>query len=358
MNNLVKISECNYIIFCLPTPLQHLKQKPDIKKIELAFKKIQPYLKKNQTIILESTVFPGATQKIFLPYLRKKFSVGKNFFLGYSSERISPGQIDKKIYKFNLENTTKVISGYNLKSLKIINSFYKKVFKSIHKAETIEIAETSKLLENSYRAVNIGLVNELKMVCHKLDININQVIKAASTKPFGFTEFNPGPGVGGHCIPIDPIFLSWIASKNGIDTKFINLARLTNIKVTNWTLNRIVEKEPQIRNKKIRKKILIIGLAYKPDVNDVRESPSIKILKKLISFNNEVDYNDDHIPNIIINNKLLYSTSLKKIKKYDVVIIATNHSNLRKKLILQNAKKIFDTRGVYKLIDSKKIINI
>ena len=196
------------------------------------------------------------------------------------------------------------------------------------------------------------------MVCHKLDININQVIKAASTKPFGFTEFNPGPGVGGHCIPIDPIFLSWIASKNGIDTKFINLARLTNIKVTNWTLNRIVEKEPQIKNKKIRKKILIIGLAYKPDVNDVRESPSIKILKKLISFNNEVDYNDDHIPNIIINNKLLYSTSLKKIKKYDVVIIATNHRNLRKKLILQNAKKIFDTRGVYKLIDSKKIINI
>ena len=253
MNNLGKISECNYIIFCLPTPLQHLKRKPDIKKIELAFKKIQPYLKKNQTIILESTVFPGATQKIFLPYLRKKFSVGKNFFLGYSSERISPGQIDKKIYKFNLENTTKVISGYNLKSLKIINSFYKKVFKSIHKAETIEIAETSKLLENSYRAVNIGLVNELKMVCHKLDININQVIKAASTKPFGFTEFNPGPGVGGHCIPIDPIFLSWIASKNGIDTKFINLARLTNIKVTNWTLNRIVEKEPQIKNKKIRK---------------------------------------------------------------------------------------------------------
>ena len=357
MNNLSKISESNLIIFCLPTPLNK-KNEPDISSIKKAFNKIQPYLKKGQSIVLESTVYPGATKQIFQKSLSKKFNLGDNFFLGYSSERISPGQTDKKLFKFFLENTTKVISALNYKSLKKISFIYKKIFQSIHEAESIEIAEMSKLVENSYRAVNIGLVNELKIICKKLNININKVIKTASTKPFGFNEFMPGPGVGGHCIPIDPIFLKWIAKKNRISSKFIDLARLTNLKITNWVLDQILKNEPVVRNKNIKIKILIIGLAYKRDVNDLRESPSLKIFKYLHKLNNIVHYHDTKIEKILFKNKVFKSVSINKIRNYDIVVIGTDHSDLNKKYIFKNAKKIFDSRALFSNITSKKIINI
>ena len=357
MSEIQNISKVDYIIICLPTPLTKNNQ-PNMSIIVGAFNKLKKYLKKQQTIILESTVYPGATREIFSGYLLKKFDLGKNIFLGYASERVSPGQTDKKKYKYFLENTTKVISGFDEKSLKKVDQLYKKVFKKVYKARSLEIAEMSKLVENSYRSVNIGLVNELKTICHKLKMDINQVITTAGTKPFGFSKFYPGPGVGGHCIPIDPIFLKWIAKKNGANAKFINLARSTNLNITRWVINQILRQAPKIQNIRHKVKILLIGLAYKSDVNDTRESPSIKIYKSLIKFNNIVHYNDSKIPKIKLLNKTLFSTPLNKVKNYDYVIIGTNHSNLNKKIILKKSKKIFDTRGIFSKADSKKVINI
>lgn len=355
MDEINKINECNFIVLCLPTPLNRFNE-PDMEDVKLALDKMKPFLKKNQTIILESTVYPGATRDIFVKSLSKKFKLGRNFYLGYSSERISPGQTNRKNYKYFFENTTKVISGYDKKSLNKIKSLYSKVFDKLFAAESLEIAEMSKLVENSYRSVNIGLVNELKVICKKMNINVHKVIDTAGTKPFGFNRFYPGPGVGGHCIPIDPIFLKWSAKKRGVNAKFISLARLTNLKITDWLLKEICKNEPNTKKLNHKKKILIVGIAYKADVNDVRESPSIRILKYLLRYNNFVDFHDEKINEVKINNRLYKSVKLKNLKKYDYVIIGTNHSGLRKSLILKNAKKIFDSRGIFSRNKSKKVI--
>ncbi len=357
MNEIENINKVDYIISCLPTPLNKHKA-PDMSLIKNAFNKVKKFLKKNQTIILESTVYPGATKDIFFNYLNKKFNVGKNFFLCYSSERISPGQIDKKEYKFFLHNTTKVISGFNYKSEKKINYLYKKIFKKLYLAKSLEIAEMSKLLENSYRSVNIGLVNELKIICNKLNLNIHEVLETSKTKPFGFSAFYPGPGVGGHCIPIDPVFINWIAKKNGARANFINLARKTNIGISDWVIKEIIKREEKIKNKKVVKKILIIGMAYKKDVNDTRESPSLKIYKKLNNFNNKIDFHDDKVKQITINKKVLFSKPLKNCSKYDYVILCTAHSNLNKKKLLKYSKKIFDTRGIFAEKDYNKVVQL
>ena len=338
MREIENINKVDYIIFCLPTPLNKQKA-PDMSIIKNAFNSVKKHLRKNQTIILESTVYPGATKDIFYNHLSKKFSVGKNFYLCYSSERISPGQINKKEYKFFLHNTTKVVSGFNRQSEKNINYLYKKIFKKLYLAKSLEIAEMSKLLENSYRSVNIGLVNELKIICNKLNLNIHEVLETSKTKPFGFSAFYPGPGVGGHCIPIDPVFINWIAKKNGTKANFIDLARKTNIGISDWVINEIIKREKKIKDKKTVKRILIIGMAYKKDVNDIRESPSIKIYKKFLVTTYHPDL-------------------LNHCSKYDYVILCTAHSNLNKKKLLKFSKKIFDTRGAFAEKNYKKVIQL
>ena len=232
-----KLSLCDYVIICLPTPLK--KNIPDMSYIENCFSEIYSNLKKNQTIILESSVYTGATKKIFEKKINKKFKIGRNFFLCYSPERIDPGQ-DKFNEKTKYVNITKLISGHSKKCLAKIRFLYKSVFKTIYECNSIEVAETAKLLENIYRSVNIGLVNEMKIISHKLNLNIHQVIDAAGSKPFGFRKFSPGPGVGGHCIPIDPVFMSWLAKKNNSESKFINLSVQANKKVTDWTIKNII----------------------------------------------------------------------------------------------------------------------
>tara|TARA_A100001015_G_scaffold321235_1_gene450931 strand:- start:2074 stop:3354 length:1281 start_codon:yes stop_codon:yes gene_type:complete len=357
MKEISQIYKVDYIIFCLPTPLTS-KNEPDISVILKAFNSIKPYLKKNQTLILESTVYPGATRYIFHKYLEKKFTLGKNFFYGYSSERISPGQINKIEYKYFLYNTTKVVSGYDDNSLNKINLLYKYVFKDVYSAQSLEIAEMSKLVENSYRSVNIGLVNEIKKICFSLNINFNQVLDTAATKPFGFNLFRPGPGVGGHCIPIDPIFITWIAKKNKQKAKFIELAREINIQITNWILKKICKLNKKTNDKKHKLKILIIGLAYKADVNDLRESPAIKIFKYFENYNNKIDFYDPLVKKAKIGEKYHFSKKLNKNLKYDFSVICTDHSNLNKKIILSVSKKIFDTRGIFKNLNLKKIVQL
>lgn len=357
LKEIYKIKDTDFIIFCLPTPLTK-KKEPDMSIIENAFKIIKPHLKKYQTIILESTVYPGATKDIFKKDLSKKFDLGNDFFLCYSPERINPGQLKKTGYKYFFENTTKVISGYNLKSLKKIKDIYKILFKTTHAAKSLEIAEMSKLVENAYRSVNIGLVNELKMICKNLNLNIHNIQDVASSKPFGFTKFTPGPGVGGHCIPIDPIFIDWIAKKNKSKASFISLARTTNLKVTSWILNNIYKTIPEVKNLKVKKKILIIGIAYKPNVNDIRESSGIEIFKKIKKYNNLVEYHDDKINHINILGKKYFSKTIKDYKNYDAIIICTAHDSLNKKILYKKSKLIFDTRGIYKNYSSKKIIQL
>ena len=317
--------------------------------IKNALSQISKYLGNETIMIIESTVYPGATREIFDEIIKKRLKP-KKINYGFSSERISPGQTDTKKFKIKYHSIPKVVSANNEKTLKKIGVFYKYLFKKIFFAKSIEIAEMSKLLENSYRSVNIGLVNEFKMLCDKKKINIHDVISAASTKPFGFTAFTPGPGVGGHCIPIDPLFVSWFAKKNNMSADFIELARKKNLQITNWVHKKILN---LLRNfKKKKKKILLIGAAYKEDVNDYREAPTLKLIKKFNkNLNFIVDYYDPHIPIIEFDKKKYFSIkNLKYISKYDLVILITNHSILPYKKILNDSKILVDTRGYYKKI--------
>lgn len=351
MDQIDLIRDRNFIIFCLPTPLTK-SNKPDLSYIENSIKKIKDKCKSETIFVIESTVYPGATREIFSKY---KFKNNKKINFGFSSERLSPGQTDKKIFKIQLNAIPKVVSGNNKGSEKKIEEFYNLIFKKVILASSIEVGEMSKLLENSYRSVNIGLVNEIKILCHKARINFHDVISAASTKPFGFNTFLPGPGVGGHCIPIDPIFLNWFGKKIKAKTDFINLARKKNIQVTNFVINNILNLLKKINLRK--NKVLVIGVAYKKDINDYRESPSLKIMNTLYKKKISFDYYDPFISQIDFLNKKLYSLkNLKNISSYDVVAIITDHSILPYKEILKKSKIIVDTRGCYKDIKSKRII--
>ena len=350
--NLKQISKCKFLILCLPTPLK--KNKPDMSYIRRAFNKIYPYLKKNQTIIFESSVYPGATEEIFVKKLKKKFKLGKDYFLAYSPERIDPGGpgLGKKL---EYSHITKLVAGYTKECEKKVLNLYSSIFKKIYLCKSIIVAETSKIFENIFRAVNIGLVNEMKILTNKMKINIHDVVEAAGTKPFGFKKFSPSPGVGGHCIPIDPIFMKWVANKHNHKTKFIDLGAKMNVQITNWTVQKIIE---LVKNKN-KRKCLILGVTYKADINDIRESPSIKIFKKLLQIKNlHLDYYDPYIKNLIVNKKVFHSKKVKNYGSYDFSIICTDHSNFNYKKIIKESKKIIDTRGIFKDSKLSKVIHL
>ena len=352
MDKIKNISKCDYIIFCLPTPLKN--NAPDLTFIISAFNRMFKHLKKNQTIILESTVFTGATSEIFVKKLNKKFKIGRNFYLGYSPERIDPGK-DAINQKLEYKNITKLVSGYSEKCKTKIIDLYKNIFRNIYSCKSIEIAETAKIFENIFRAVNIAVVNEMKMITNKLKLNIHDVVDAAASKPFGFRKFVPGPGVGGHCIPVDPIFMSWLAKRKKQETKFINLSTVINHNVTSWTLKKINQTLP----KKKKLKCLLLGIAYKKDINDYRESPSLKIFEKLkLKKNFSIEVCDTYIKSFKIKNKIYATRKINNFKKYDCVILLTDHSNFNYKKILNQSKLIFDTRGVFKNERKNKIIHL
>ena len=321
---------------------------PENSYLEKIIKLITKFLRKEQMIIIESTVYPYATKEIFENKLSKEFNIGKNFYIGFSPERISPGQHELTKYS----DIVKLVSGRTKKCIKNVELFYKKIFKYVYKCQSIEIAEFTKLYENSYRAVNIGLANQMKRLCDKMNINIFDVIKAAETKPFGFKPFYPGPGVGGHCIPVDPLFLSYTAKKLNINLDFILLARKVNLDITNWVIDKVK------KSLKTKDRILLMGIAYKKNVDDTRESPVVSILDKLSKLYN-VKYFDPFVENVKIKNKLFRSIkklNYQELGKYSAVLITTNHDKFDYKKILKYSKKIFDTRGVYQGQKNKKII--
>lgn len=348
IKNYKLISKIDIIIICLPTPLKN-NNEPDNSYLIDCLNSIYKYLRKDQLLIIESTVYPGCTEDIFVKKIKKKFNVGKNFFISFSPERVSPA---KKIgLKYN--EIVKLISGRTKNCLNIVNFFYSKIFEKTYACKSIELAEFTKVYENAYRAVNISFVNQMKMICKKIDINIFDVIEAAKTKSFGFVPYLPSPGIGGHCIPIDPAFISFVAKKRNIKASIIDNALKINTAVTKWVIKEI------FKIVKANSRILILGVAYKKDVDDYRESASIKILKAL-NRKYEVSFYDPHIKIIKLNSNFyngIKKFSYKKIKKYDAIILGTDHSIFNYNLIFKFSKLIFDTRLCYGKIESKKLIH-
>ena len=342
-SNIKNLKNIDIFLICVPTPLKN-NNDPDLSYVENAFLSINKFIKPGQAICLESTSYPGTTREIISNKIEKlRFKLGKDFFIGFSSEREDPGNKE-----FKLSEITKVFSGHTNSCSKIFKLFYGSIFKKIHYAKTLEIAEMSKLLENIYRSVNIGLVNEMKKICTKMNIDIFDVIKSAATKNFGFSVFWPGPGMGGHCIPIDPFYLTWKAKEFGAKSRFIELAGEINSDMPLWVFNRVQE----ILNKKkihlSNAKVLLLGTAYKKNIGDVRGSPAIKIIDLLLRNNAKVFFNDNYVKVLNIKHKNFSTKSINyknnKLKNFDLVILITDHSYYDKNYIIKQSKIIFDTR--------------
>ncbi len=341
------VTEADAIILCVPTPLSKYRE-PDLSFVTLTVESLLPHLRVGQIVSLESTTYPGTTEEVLKPALEMSgLKVGQDIFLAYSPEREDPGN-----ERYTTRTIPKVCSGMTPACLEVAIALYEQAIDTVVPVSTPATAEMTKLLENIHRAVNIGLVNELKIVAEKMNIDIYEVIRAASTKPFGFVPYYPGPGIGGHCIPVDPFYLTWKAREYGLHTRFIELAGEINGAMPNWVVRQIT-KALNDRYKPVKgAKILVIGLAYKRNVNDVRESPSIIIMEKLRERGAQVAYSDPFVPKFPLMRKHqfnLASTELhaETIKSFDCIVIATAHDQIDYELLQQHAQLIIDTRGIY-----------
>jgi UDP-N-acetyl-D-glucosamine dehydrogenase len=340
-----RLGEADVVISCVPTPLgKHLE--PDLSFVEKSADDVARTLHRGQLVVLESSTYPRTTREVMLPRFEAKgLKLGQDFFLAYSPEREDPGRRDHQT-----QTIPKLVGGVDAVSGEIAVALYRKAIKQVIPVSSAEVAEAAKLLENIYRAVNIALVNEMKVVLAAMGIDIWEVIEAAKTKPFGFQAFYPGPGLGGHCIPIDPYYLTWKAREVGLPTRFIELAGEINRHMPHYVMRQIGLALNQ-RGKSIHgSKILVLGLAYKPDVDDVRESPSFELIEELDQLGAVVDYNDPHVPQthrMRRHDLQMKSVPLSKesLAKYDCVLVATNHSAYDWQMIADHAKLIVDTRG-------------
>jgi len=352
-SDFAKITDMDAIIICVPTPLNEYRE-PDMSYVVGTANTIAKYLHKGQIIILESTTYPGTTKDILLPLFENakssgngKFKVGKDFFLAFSPEREDPNNS-----KYSTSTIPKVVGGMTEECLKIATALYEQVIVKTVPVSSPSVAEATKLLENIYRSVNIALVNELKMVFDRMDIDIWEVIAAASTKPFGFTAFYPGPGLGGHCIPIDPFYLTWKAREYEINTKFIELAGEINTYQPYYVVDKAIEVLNKNKLHLNGSRVLILGASYKKDIDDMRESPSLKLIELFIKREALVDYTDPYIPTLPKTRKYNFAMesvdlTAESIKNYDLVVLSTDHTDFDYKMISSNAKAILDTRNAF-----------
>ncbi len=354
-NSFFKLKTCDIILICVPTPTTESNE-PDLTAVIKTCQTIAKYLHKNQLVVLESTTYPTTTRNVVKPILEKTgLKCGKDFYLAFSPEREDPGRKD-----FTTETIPKVVGGIDKISGEIASLFYSQIVKKVVPVSSAEIAEATKMLENTFRAVNIALVNELKMLFDRMGIDIWEVIEASKTKPFGFMPFYPGPGWGGHCIPVDPFYLSYIAKKYDFATRFIELAGQINIRMPEYVVEKVIDALNKYRKPVNGAKILILGLSYKKDIGDPRESPSFKIIELLEQKGAIVDYNDPYIPitptmrKFKIKKKSMKLSS-ENLKKYDCVVIVTDHSVYDYNMILKNSKLIVDTRNAIQ-VKSKKVV--
>ncbi len=347
-SDLSRAKQCDALIICVPTPLNPQRE-PDLSFIVDTTRAITPYLKRGQLISLESTTWPGTTEEVVQPILEARgFKVGRDLFLVFSPERQDPGN-----RTFDTHNIPKIVGGVTPACLAAGVALYSLAVEKVVPVSSTRVAEMAKLLENIHRAVNIGLVNELKMVSDRMGLDLFEVIDAAATKPFGFVPYYPGPGLGGHCIPIDPFYLTWKAREFGVHTRFIELAGEINHNMPDWVTQKVVRALNR-NGKAVRNaRILILGIAYKKNVDDLRESPAVELMERLNYLGAKVDYSDPHIavfPHIRRGHFDLKSVPLsaKTLASYDAVLLATNHDSFDYKLIARHARLIVDTRGVYR----------
>ena len=351
-----KIAEMDTISICVPTPLNKLKN-PDMSYVISAVKEIEKLVHKDMLIVLESTTYPGSTQELVLPALSSSgLEVGKDFFLCFSPERIDPGN-----QQFQTHNTPKVLGGTTPECIQAGKLLYESIVNEIVPVSSTAAAEMTKLLENTFRAINIGLANEVAIMCEKLGIDAWEVIEAASTKPFGFMKFTPGPGLGGHCIPVDPHYLSWKLKALDYDARFIELAGEINTNMPNHVVNIISDGLNEHQKALNGSKILILGVAYKKNVNDVRESPSLDVISILNEHGAEIDFYDPWVPSIKLFNSTITgieSLSSAILDSYDAVAILTDHSDVDYQLVKDSSKLIIDTRNVYPANGDEHIVKL
>lgn len=343
-----EISFVDAVIICVPTPLT-INSTPDLTFIKKTLSQILPFIKVGQILSLESTTYPGTTEDVILPKLKENgLVVGRNFFLVYSPEREDPGNKN-----FQTKDIPKIVGADTENCLRMGHELYSQIVQEVILVSSTKAAELTKLFENIHRAVNIGLVNELKVLADKMDLDIYEIINAAKTKPFGFTPYYPGPGLGGHCLPIDPFYLSWKAKEYGINTRFIELAGEINSSMPIYVLEKINYALNSISKSIKGSRILVLGISYKKNVDDLRESPSLKIMELLENRGAIINYSDpffQEIPqtrNYSFNLKSI-SISAHTISLYDLIVLSTDHDCFDYKLIKENAKLIVDTRGRYK----------
>ena len=342
-----RAGEADALILCVPTPLNKYRE-PDLSFIIKTVESIKPYFRKGQVISLESTTYPGTTDEELLPRMESEgMKVGQDLFLLYSAEREDPGNKD-----FTTKTIPKVYSGITKNCLEIGAALYGAIIDEVVPVSSTRAAELTKLLENIHRAVNISLANEIKIIADKMGIDIHEVIRAAATKPFGFVPYFPGPGLGGHCIPVDPFYLSWKAREFGLHTRFIELAGEINTSVSNFVVTKTAQALNSNKKAINGSRILILGIAYKKNVDDMRESPSVLLMEKLRDLGAEISYSDPHIP---IFPKMrehqfnLSSVSLnpRTIAEYDCLLLATDHDKFDYEMIKKHGRLIIDSRGKY-----------
>jgi len=353
------VKDVEFIAIAVPTPLDEYQQ-PDISYVRDSTMEVAKYIKKGSMIVLESTTYPGTTEELILPLLEQGSGLkcGIDFYLAFSPERVDPGNL---IYQ--TKNTPKVVGGVGRDATEVIAAMYRNVLQGeIFEASSPKIAEMEKILENTYRNVNIGLINELAILCNKMNINIWEVIEAAKTKPFGYTPFYPGPGLGGHCIPLDPYYLSWKAREYGFHTSMIEASMMVNDRMPEYTVERAGKILNRFKKSLNGSRVLILGVAYKGDIDDYRESPAIRVIEEFEKTGSEIEYYDPYVSEYQEHGhikKSLPELTAEIIQKADIVVITTNHTKgIDYDIIQQNAKYIFDTKNAMKSTKNRENIEL
>jgi UDP-N-acetyl-D-glucosamine dehydrogenase len=341
------LSQCDAITICVPTPLDE-HQQPDLSYVNDTALTISKYLRKDQLVTLESTTYPGTTEELLKPVLESSGLVcGKDFYLAFSPERVDP---NNKVFK--TKNTPKVVGGVTPNCTKVAAALYNQILDAeVHQVSSPAVAEMEKILENTYRNINIGLINELAILANKMNINIWEVIEAAKTKPFGFQAFYPGPGLGGHCIPLDPYYLSWKAREYGFHTSMIEASMMINDNMPDYTVGRIAKILNRHQKPINGSKVLVLGVAYKQDIDDYRESPALKVIEGLLEQQATVEYYDPYVNSF--EYKAIQMNSLNKLQEsgltqYDLVVITASHTNVDYQFVLDHSKYVFDAKNVTK----------
>lgn len=352
------IKDVDFIAICVPTPLDSFQQ-PDISYVQSSAMEVAKYIKRGSMVVLESTTYPGTTEELLLPILEEGSGLkcGEDFYLAFSPERVDPGNL---IYQ--TKNTPKVVGGVGCEATEVIAAMYRNVLDGeVFEASSPKVAEMEKILENTYRNINIGLINELAILCHKMNINIWEVIEAAKTKPFGFTPFYPGPGLGGHCIPLDPYYLSWKAREYGFHTSMIEASMMINDRMPEYTVERAGKILNRFKKALNGAQILILGVAYKQDIDDYRESPAIRVIEEFLKNGAQVEYYDPYVTEFTDKGKTmegLKELSGEKIQLADLVVITTAHTKVDYDWVQQNAKAVFDTKNAMKNVKSRDNIEL